>query len=217
MKKLYILIILSSLFGFQSLMSQEIMTETGLSFTSFEFKNSQGNKLENLQPTTQNYLSFGYRQNVLKDIIHVIGGLSFSKYGAIGSEDAINLFYKWETSYLAINLGLDIKAVQFKKLAFYLRGTISPEFLLQGTQTINNQVFDLKEADEFDNTNTFFRGGFLLEYNITDTFSIFGKYNFGKSTTNGTDQELKFKTNDVGIGLVFSLMPNKNNENQTTN
>ncbi len=208
MKKTYIIILMSTIFSFQAI-SQEIFTETGFSFTSFDFKNSQGVELDNLQPTTNNFITIGYRQNVLKDVLHVIGGISFNKYGAIGSDNNLNLFYEWETSYMGINIGLDIKIFKTEKMSFYLRGTTSSEFLLQGTQTLNNQVFDLKGIEEFDNANFFFRGGAIIEYNISETLSIFTQYKYGQSTENGDTEKLKYKSSDIGIGLVIKLKPKK--------
>jgi len=204
MKKIYILLIISTVFSFQSF-SQEIIAETGISFTSFDFKNSQGIELDNLQSTTNSFLSLSYRHNVLKEILHIVGGLSFNKYGAIGSNDNINLFYEWETSYLAINLGLDVKVFSTEKLSFYLRSTASSEFLLQGTQIINNQVFNLKGVEEFDSNTFFFRGGAIVEYNISETLSLFTQYKYGQSTENGDTEKLKYKSSEIGLGLVVKL------------
>lgn len=204
MKKLYIVLIISTIFSFKGI-SQELMTETGVSFTSFDFKNSQGEELDNLQPTTNNFLTIGYRQNVLKEVLHIVGGVSFNKYGAIGSDNSINLLYEWETSYIGIYLGLDVKVFSTNKVAFYLRGTASSEFLLQGTQTLNNQVFDLKGVEEFDSTNFFFRGGAIIDYAISDKLSIYTQYKYGKSTENGEVEKLKYISSEIGVGLVVKL------------
>jgi len=222
MKKLYILLIMSSIFSFQTIISQEIFVETGVSFTSFEFTNSQGVELDNLQATTNNFLTIGYRHNVLKEILHIVGGLSFNKYDAIGSDDSLNLFYEWETSYLAINLGLDVKVFSTEKLAFYLRGIASSEFLIQGTQTLNNQVFDLKGVEEFDSNTFFFRGGAIVEYNISENLSIFTQYKYGQSSENGDVEKLKYKSSEIGVGLVVKLhskntSEKKDIEQETTN
>jgi len=212
MKKLYIVLIISTIFSFKGI-SQELMTETGVSFTSFDFKNSQGEELDNLQPTTNNFLTIGYRQNVLKEVLHIVGGVSFNKYGAIGSDNSINLLYEWETSYIGIYLGLDVKVFSTNKVAFYLRGTASSEFLLQGTQTLNNQVFDLKGVEEFDSTNFFFRGGAIIDYAISDKLSIYTQYKYGKSTENGEVEKLKYISSEIGVGLVVKLN-SKNKTNQ---
>lgn len=212
MKNFYILLIMSTVFSFQSF-SQEILMETGVAFTSFDFKNSQGEELDNLQPTTNSFISLGYRQNVLKEVLHIVGGFNFNKYGAVGSDDSINLFYEWETSYLGIYLGLDVKVFSTEKVSFYLRGTTSSEFLLQGTQTLNNQVFDLKGVEEFDSNTFFFRGGAIIEYTVSDNLSIFTQYKYGQSTENGNTQKLKYKSSEIGLGLVVKL--NQKNSNET--
>ena len=178
--------------------------------------------MDNLQATTNNFLTIGYRHNVLKEILHIVGGLSFNKYDAIGSDDSLNLFYEWETSYLAINLGLDVKVFSTEKLAFYLRGIASSEFLIQGTQTLNNQVFDLKGVEEFDSNTFFFRGGAIVEYNISENLSIFTQYKYGQSSENGDVEKLKYKSSEIGVGLVVKLhskntSEKKDIEQETTN
>ncbi len=211
MKKIYILLILSTVFSFHSF-SQEITMETGVSFTSFEFKNSQGNELDNLLPTTKNFISLAYRQNVLKDILHLVGGLSLNQYGAVGSDDSVNLYYQWDTSYLGVFIGVDIKVFKTNKMTFYLRGTTASEFILQGTQTLNNQVINLKKLDYFNNPTFFFRAGAIIEYHVSETFSIFTQYKYGKSSENGKSEKLKYKSHDIGLGLVVKLFTNSTSE-----
>jgi len=220
MKQVQLLIITIFLLGFQA-KSQEVMAETGLSFTTFDYKNSQGETLDNLQATTNNYLSLGYRHNLVNNVLHLVGGLGINSYGATGSDHSVNNYFKWETTYLGVFAGLDVKIYNTDKLSFYLRGTTSSEFMLQGTQTLNNQVFDLKGVEEFDTANFFFRGGAIIEYSISDSLSIFTKYNYGKSTSNGTDEDLKYTAHEVGFGLVLKFAKPKptdsNIEEETTN
>jgi len=216
MKKLKILLVVIILSNF-SAYCQELMTETGLSFTSFNFKDSQGNNLENVQPATTNFLNLGYRHNLLNKTLHFVGGLSFNKYEAIGSNDPINLYYKWETTYLAPFLGLDVKLIGSEKVAFYLRTTTSLEFMLQGTQTLNNQIFNLKNVEEFDTAKLLFRGGAIIDYSISETLSIFTHFKYGQSTESGDTQKLKFNTTEIGIGLAVKLNAKKQEQilNQT--
>ncbi|WP_456376496.1 hypothetical protein [Lutibacter sp.] len=210
MKKLYILLIINTLFSFQA-NSQQLVLETGKAITSFDYENSQGNQLDNLQSTNQNYMYVGYRTNMLKEFIHASFGVNYSTYGAIGSDTSVNSYFEWETSYVGLNLGLDFRLFNIKKLNFYVKGAFSSEFIIQGTQTLNNTVYDLVGEDDFDQTNYFFRVGAFVEYSISKNVNLFIQYMGGKSkqmrsSVSNTDQEkLRLVTHNFGFGLFINL------------
>ncbi|PHR69594.1 MAG: hypothetical protein COA67_09270 [Lutibacter sp.] len=218
MKYFYSLLVLFSFLNIQ-VNAQQIILESGKSMTSFEFKDSQGTKLENLQGTTQNYIFLGFRKNAIKDFLHVLVGTSMNSYGTIGSDNAVNNYYEWETTYLGFLAGVDIKLLKIKKMTFYLRGTTSVEFLLQGTQIVNNNVYDLVGEEDFDKSNIFFRGGAVLEYPLSDIVNISLQYKYGKSkqlkndSSHSNQARIKFKSHDIGFGLIINLKKSKK-ENQ---
>ena len=210
MKKLYILIIINTLFSFQA-NSQQLVLETGKAITSFDYKNSQGKELDNLQSTSQNYMYVGYRTNILKEFIQASLGVNYSTYGAIGSDTNVNNYFEWETSYLGLNIGLDFKLFKIKKFNFYVKGAFSSEFIIQGTQTLNNTVYDLVGEDDFDQTNYFFRAGTFIDYPILENVKLFIQYMGGKSkqmrsSVSNIDQEkLRLVTHNFGFGLFINL------------
>lgn len=217
MKHFYLTLIIFYLFSFQA-ESQQLMVEGGKSLTNIKFKNSQGENLENLQATAQSYISVTFRKNAVKDIMHVIAGISLNSYGAIGSDNTVNNFFEWEATYLSLFAGIDIKVLKANKFSFYLRGTIAAEFILQGSQTLNNQVFNLVGEEDFDKTNFFFRGGLIADYSLSESLSIFLQYKYGQSkqlrydSSNSNQSRTRIKAHDIGFGLVINL---KNKENIT--
>lgn len=210
MKKLYILLIVGSLFGYQ-VNSQQLVLETGKAITSFDYEDSQGNQLDNLQSTNQNYMYVGYRTKIVKDFIHASLGVNYSTYGAIGSNISVNNYFEWETSYVGLNLGLDFRLFTINKLNFYVKGSFSSEFIIQGTQTLNNTVYDLVGEDDFDQTNYFFRAGTFIDYPISENVKLFIQYMGGKSkqfrnSVSNTDQEkLRLVSHNFGFGLFINL------------
>ena len=50
--------------GITTAESQQLLVEAGKTISSFEYSNSKGNNLENIQPTNHTYLSLGYRTNI---------------------------------------------------------------------------------------------------------------------------------------------------------
>jgi len=198
--------------------AQELILEGGKSITSFEFKDSQSNELGNLQATKQNYISVGYRGNLFNETISFVAGTGLHAYGAIGSDDLVNNYFEWETSYLSIYAGIDIQAFSANNFSFHIRGTLAPEFLIEGTQTINNKVVNLVGEEDFDKPILFVRGAASFEYNITETAGIFLQYRYGKSTPLGDNNlasKLKFTAHDIGLGLIIRL-GSKNSEEEIT-
>ncbi|WP_456422452.1 hypothetical protein [Lutibacter sp.] len=191
--------------------SQQLVLETGKAITSFDYKNSQGNQLDNLQSTNQNYMYVGYRTKVFKDFIFASLGVNYSTYGAIGSDNVLNNYFEWETSYLGLNVGLDFRLFKIKKINFYVKSTFSSEFIIQGTQTLNNTVYDLVGADDFDQTNYFFKVGTFIDYPISKHMTLFFQYMGGKSkqlrsSVSNIDQEqLRLVSHNFGFGLFINL------------
>lgn len=215
MKKIYLFTPIL-LLVFQSY-SQEIITETGINFTSFEFTNSQEETLDNLQPKTKSFLAMGYRHNIVNEVLYLYGGISLNQYGAIGSDDSVGNYFEWDTSYLGVHFNVDLKVLNANKFTLLLRAGTAAEFMLQGTQTLNNQVFDLKGQEEFKDTTMFFRGGIIFQYQASQNIAVFTQYNYGKSSENGNSQKLKYQSSSIGVGLAFSLSDGKSKTQDTDN
>lgn len=194
-----------------SLSAQGIYVEVGKVDARFEFVDSQGVELDNLQPTTQNYIEAGFRHEFLTEGLNASLGLNYNSYGSLGSDNARGNFFEWDVDYLGIVLGVDYQLFDIHKLAFHLHGSASYEFLLQGTQTINNQVINLTNIEEFDDNAIFFRGGAGISYPLSENSDIYLQYLYGgslglnDSSSSTSEEELKIKTHMVGIGLRVAI------------
>ncbi len=180
MKKITLLIFLC--LGITSF-GQQIYIEGGKTMSSFDYKNSQGGGLDNLQASPHSFMTVGYRNQVLTKNLNVSLGTSYAGYGAIGSDDSVGNYMEWDINYLEFNVGLDYELFKIKKGKIYLKGTASMAFLLQGSQTVNNMVIDLKNNDNFDKTLYDFRGGFGFSHPISDNLSFYVQYMRGRSIT----------------------------------
>lgn len=203
-------IILTIIFIFVNLSAfgQEIFLEYGKTFASFDFTDSQGNQLENLQPISNQYLAVGYRQGIIFDNLYASGGLGLSSYGAIGSNDALGNFMEWDVNYIDFNGAVDYEIIKAGDFAFYAKGQLTIAFLVQGNQTINNQVINLKNVDEFNKTvlDTRLGGGF--SYLIYRYLSVYVQYMYGKTWSpnvvtsfGGNLEDLRIASHNVGFGL----------------
>lgn len=194
---------------------QQLFMDVGRTMSSFDYKNSQGETLDNLLAKPNTYLSIGYRDNLNDDktLFFSLGG-TYNGYGAIGSDRTLDNYFEWDLTYLGLNAGLDLKVFGVRDFSFYLKGSASVEFLIQGTQTVNNQVFNLVGEKEFNNNIFFMRGGLMMTYPISRNTLITAGYSIGKtvllSKGNATDkEELKLIAHQFGFGVIINL-PNCN-------
>jgi len=187
--------------------AQQIYFETGENSSYFVYTNSQGEKLQNLQQTNHNFMAFGYRGRVItnKEIMGAIG-VRYAGYGAIGSDDSVGNFMEWDVNYLEINMGLDHKLFNIKKGSIYIKGSTSVGFLVQGSQTINNRVINLKKVEEFDKPLIDFRLGAGFSHPISDNLSFYVQYMYGKSLVwVAKPEKLRIESNNISFGFLVNL------------
>jgi hypothetical protein len=186
--------------------AQQLYVEGGKSSISFDYKNSQGQSLDNLQATTHSFMALGFRDQLFTKNLNFSAGLHYTGYGAIGSDDAVGNFMEWDVNYAGLNLGLDYKLFHIKKASVYVKGGVSAAFFVQGTQTLNNSVIDLKNNDDFDTTLVMMQAGAGFLHPISEDFSFYVQYVYGKSLdTASGDAELKITSNNVGFGLLINI------------
>ncbi|MEZ4803759.1 MAG: outer membrane beta-barrel protein [Gelidibacter sp.] len=198
-----------------TLFGQQLFLEAGKSISSFDYKNSLGNSIENLQSKSNTYLNLGYRDHLNDDkTLFLVLGLTYSDYGAIGSDPILDNYYEWDVTYLGLQAGLDFRLFRIRDFSFFIKGRVTVEHLIRGTQTINNQVYDLVGEKEFNSNIFFLKGGLGMQYPISRNTSVFVNYFYGKTMlidqSKSPDQEtLKFNNHQLGIGLIINL-PNCN-------
>ena len=192
--------------------AQQIYIEGGKTLASFDYKNSQGVRLENLQATPHSFMTVGYRDQLFIKNLNISLGTSYAGYGAIGSDNTVGNYMEWDVNYLEFNTGLDYRLFKIKKAHVYIKGTASMAFLVQGTQTINNMVIDLKNQDDFDKTVFDFRAGFGFRHLISENLAFYVQYMRGKSLklkdgTAVTDdqEELRYVSDNISFGLLINI------------
>jgi hypothetical protein len=195
--------------------AQLIYVETGKLISSFNFKDSEGNKLENLTESNQNNMGLGFRMSLFKTAWHVSLGTLYNKYSVCGSNQTVGSYYEWNVSYLGANLGIDYEFfkpnISFNEqhgFSFYIRGSVASDFLIAGTQRNNNQVYDLHGVEQFNKPVYFLKGGIGVNYYLSKIFILFTQYNYGRSFLIGdykNEQQLTFTTNNLSIGLSINI------------
>lgn len=201
-----------------SVQAQELYFDGGKSVTTFNFKDALSNELNDLQSTNHSYIDVGYRGKLFTESIFFVGGLGVHSYGAVGN-DSFGNYLDWETTYAGVYLGIDAEIFKIRAFSFHLKGTVGPEVMLQGTQTLNNQVFDILNEQDFDTPFVFIRGAASFEYSVSESIAVFFQYRFGRGSQinkNPSGADLEYTSNDYGIGLIFKLKKKSDGKNTTT-
>ncbi len=204
------------------LSAQQISLDFGRTRSGFDYRNSAGEKADNLLPSAGFYLAGGLRWPLKPGKLELHSGLSFNRYGATGSDPQLENRYAWEMEYLGLDVRLNYNLLNISHflqrkngmvqsregITLRVVGGIASEFLLQGNQTINNNTYSLVGAEQFDKPMLFARGGLEFNYDFTEELSVYLQYLVGKSfpVFSGSDEEkLSLITHHLGIGLLVRL------------
>jgi len=202
---LFPLLILATL----SIKGQQISLEVGKNISSFKYSNSLGENLENLQSTNNTFMNLGYRRSIFSQRLFLNANALFNTYGATGSNRILDNYYEWNASYLGLGISVEYELIEAGDFIFSLKAGASAEFLIQGTQTINNQVFNLSGEDDFDSSIYFFRGGLNVQYRINEKLNAFTQYLYGTSGSfTDTTGDLTINAHNFGIGLMIDISKN---------
>lgn len=188
--------------------AQQLYLEVGKTASSFDYKDSQGARLDNLQATSHSFMNMGYRTDILNETFNASLGIGYFEYGAVGSDSTLQGTMSWDVNYLELSGGLDFNVFAIKKAKFYLKGVTSVGFLMQGSQSLNNQIINLKNADDFDKAMVSFKVGAGFMYPVSKELSFFVQYLSGKSLnqSNSKDYEtLRIKGDNISFGVLMQL------------
>lgn len=204
MKKIILLAILFICTFF--MYSQQIYFETGKTISTFDYENSQGESLKNLQSSNFSFINIGIRKNIFYKNLYGNLNASYNSYGSVGSDLTLNNYFEWDINYLGIGIGLDYEIYKTKKLTFYIKGLVNTEFLIQGVQVLNNRTYNLVKEDDFDPAIINLRGGLGFIYKATEDISAFTQYMYsGSETMKDIQGNLKFHAHHFGIGLLIDI------------
>lgn len=191
-------------------LAQGLYVETGQSLTAFDYRNSDGGTLDNLLPKAKTFLSAGYGFQLWGDKGYLLLGASLQNYGAVSSDPLRDNYFEWDVTYAGFYTGLHYQVSRIREFRFFIKPTLSLEYLLRGTQTLNNQVFNLSGEDEFDNILLVPRVGAGVQYPISRKAALSLTYAYGRSfslvnSTPEDNEKLNITMHQISIGLAILL------------
>jgi hypothetical protein len=194
---------------------QMLYFETGKMISKFQYQNSQGESLKDLKGANYNNVCVGVRYSLFQTPLHLSLDAAYNKYGSRGSDPVLGNYYEWDVTYLGGSLGLDYEffkpPVNYNEqhgFSFYIKASIASEFLINGTQNINNQLSDLKGAEDFDKPLYIVRGAVGLNYYISRTYVVFAQYMGGRNFLIGNynnKEQLHIISHNISVGISINL------------
>jgi hypothetical protein len=195
---------------------QQAFIESGVAISAFDYRNSRGEAIENLFGVNSFFLQTGYHAITPVYRLNYLTALSYTRYGARGSDESVGNYFDWDAGYLGAVVGLDYDLIRKRiisssqnDITVYIKTSISAEFLVNGTQTINNEVYSLVGVEQFRYPFLFVRGGSGASYSVSKLFTVFAEYTGGKGfpfKSGDTDKEkLKISSHNFGFGIYVNL------------
>lgn len=195
-----------------------IFVEYGKSISSFDYTNSLGLGLKNLQPMTKNYFRLGYNhdwyfsnKSVLQpNRFSFSASFDYNNYGAQGSNDILYNIYEWDLEYIGLNLAINYDLFRMRDFTLYLTAGASSDYNFRGTQMINNQVYSLENVEEFDPFSFFFKGGAGVTYPMSDKARVYVQYLYSTSNIMKDDspsslEQLSIINHSIGAGVLVDI------------
>ena len=200
------------------ILQDAIFVEYGKSISSFDYTNSSGVDLKNLQPMTKNYFRLGYNHDWYfsnKSVLHpnrfsFSASFDYNNYGAQGSNDILYNIYEWDLEYIGLNLAINYDLFRMRDFTLYLTAGASSDYNLRGTQMINNQVYSLENVEEFDPFSFLFIGGAGVTYPMSDKARVYVQYLYSTSNVMKDDspsslEQLSIKNHSIGAGVLVDI------------
>jgi hypothetical protein len=196
---------------------QQVYIETGTAISAFNYKNSDKESIDNLYGSNNLFLQIGYRTVSPVNRLNYSAGISYTGYGAIGSDSTVGNYFAWDVKYIGVDLGLEYEIIKkrfttnsLSDLTVYIKVTASPELMVHGTQTINNEVYNLFGVEQFKYPFLFVRGGAGVSYSINRLITIYAEYMGGegfpiKIGDKDDKEKLWISNHNIGFGLYINL------------
>lgn len=184
--------------------SQEFSFATGINFTTYQYKNSFGERNRNIDSERGSFYEFIYLNTISKKLKLQLGG-TLNEYNA-SSRNGTNS-YAWESTYLGLKGGF---IYYIFPTEYYLNVAINVAFnlngIIDGTQHLNGIDYDLTKQPEFNGLFLQTETGLSIYYTVNSGFKVgVGyQYSLNNKITKNSSEVLGFSNNQIQFKLQFS-------------
>jgi len=191
--------------------AQELSFSSGANRTTYDYKNSFGEKNKNLKGGSGTFYQIAYLGALgPKKRLGYTLGINLNEFNAKGGN--LSTVYTWKTNYVGVKTGL---SYGFLTTVSGLRANLTLDLLasriISGTQQINGASFILTEEKEFAGIFLQPSVGFDVSYPLSPKVRVGLGYNYGKSSaiSQQTEETLGFSNHQLALNLNVKLKKNK--------
>lgn len=208
-----LLLFMMTLFTSHFVISQEIFFKTGKNFTDYNYKNSLGKTVSDLVDSRGSNYEFGVEfflddsENSLDSKLSYSASLCLNQFNAKGGN--VNNTYVWNTNYFGIQNMAYVSVLRSREFNYNLKikAGFNTSTILNGQQSIDNVVYDLKKYPEFKGVFVQPIIGLDFRLKLNREFSINYGYSFSKAynVSNKSSEKLSFTNNQIQLGIQYNL------------
>lgn len=216
MKKQLLTIIALS-FSIAAIAQSHITLKSGISFTSFVFKDSESIKTKDLTHVFNNYSAFSYENYIgERNILRAELGLRQAGSKAIIDE----VRYHWDFNYLDINLAYLFKIVGNENYGLHIGASPYIGFLLSGEQSIGESYYDVKEDKSIKTIDSGINFLANAQFKVAENIFVSLEYRYGLGLVNietddiNPDQYSRNNAHSILAGLSFNLSKKDKDESK---
>ena len=185
----------------QGLTFSDIELTFGNTYSSFQFKNSAGEKEGNYQYAGLN--NFGVNFNLTADRHMLRPSLGMRQGGAKTTIEGIPV--DWKLNYIDLSFGYLYKALKTDRLELSPGLALYGGYLLNGDQTVGDMRFPLAETEAIKPFDFGVQGMVNTRLNINKQFALSLEYRFGYGLAQ-IENDLKPQTaNNIYHALVLGI------------
>ena len=207
-------LLIFALFLSSTLSAQQIYSEIANSTTNFEFLNSDGVAYNSFHAESNNSISIGYIHKLQNQKgLSAYAGLSYAGFSAIGSDTTYNNYISYSLSYAQLNFGLEQQVDELLDgdVKFYVKGHVSTGIMVNGSQTLNSNVYDVKDHDDFGTILLSGLVGGKVSLAISDRSSIYTQFMYGINDPIPVDrtadiERVRMTSAILSLGVVVNLI-----------
>ena len=192
--------------------AQQIYSEIGNSSTNFEFLNSDGVAYNSFHAQSNNSMSIGYCHELQKGL-SAYAGLSYAGFSASGSDTTFNNYTSYSLNYAQLNFGLEqlVNELLDGDVKFYVKGHVSTGVMVNGSQTLNSTVHDVKGHEDFGTILLSGLVGGKVSLAISDRLSMYTQFMYGINDpipVNRTEdiERVRMTSAILSLGVVVNLI-----------
>ena len=183
---------------------QNLFFKTGLNYTSYNFEDQNGKKLQGLIPGVGSSFQLGAGIPLVESVVEYEIGLTLDSFDASGGGSMDN--FNWNTTYGGIRNSIEFYPI-WGDLTLGIQANLGTSKIINGSQDLNNSKFDISKHPEFNGILVQPGLGLTMLYQVFDQGLLSFQYDYSRSITLGekTVETLSFRNSRILFGIHYQL------------